>query len=126
MLLGAADHWGARWKAHMSIEARSVGVVGLGMVGRAAAYVMYLQDVCEELVLVVLDAELAHGEALNLMHGQGLTGRMSIRSGQIKDLSQYRVIILTAGAAQKPGPSRLDLLEKNAAIFRGLTERLDQ
>ncbi len=110
----------------MAIRARSVGVVGLGNVGRAAAYAMYLQEVCEELVLVDLDPELAHGEALDLMHGQGLTGRMSVRSGQIKDLTECQVIVLTAGSPQRPGQSRLDLLEKNTAIFASLAEDLDQ
>lgn len=107
------------------MKTKSVGIVGAGNVGVAGAYAIYLQQLCSEIILVDLDKARAEGEALDLMHGQGITGRVKVKAGEYEDLAQCDVIIITAGAAQKPGETRLDLLNKNAAIFKSITAELD-
>lgn len=103
-----------------------VGIIGTGNVGVAAAYAMFLQGTCSEIVLLDLDRQRAGGEALDLMHGQAYTGRITVRSGDYDDLAGCQVVIITAGAAQKPGETRLDLLNRNAAIFGDIARQLDR
>jgi len=103
-----------------------VGIIGTGHVGVAAAYAMFLQGTCSEIVLVDLDRKRARGEALDLMHGQAYTGRITVRAGEYADLAGCQVVVITAGAAQKPGETRLDLLNRNAAIFASIAAELDR
>ncbi|MCE2571340.1 L-lactate dehydrogenase [Motilimonas eburnea] len=109
----------------MQMKSKSVGIVGAGYVGMAGAYAIYLQQICSEIVLVDLDKARAEGEALDLMHGQGITGRVKVKAGDYADLSNCDVVVITAGASQKPGETRLDLLNKNAAIFKDITAQVD-
>jgi L-lactate dehydrogenase len=103
-----------------------IGIVGAGQVGMAGAYAMFVQEICSELVLVDVDKKRVHGEALDLMHGQGYAGRIVVRDGDYDLLRGCQVIVITAGAAQKPGETRLNLLNRNAEIFRGIAESLDR
>lgn len=103
-----------------------VGIVGAGQVGMAGAYAMFVQEICSELVLVDVDGKRAHGEALDLMHGQGYAGRIVVRDGGFELLGDCQVVVITAGTAQKPGETRLDLLNRNAAIFREIAAALDR
>lgn len=105
---------------------QKVGVIGAGQVGVAAAFAMFVQDVCAELVLVDVDKKRAHGEAMDLMHGQGYVGRIVVSDGDYADLEGCQVIVIAAGAAQKPGETRLDLLNNNARIFRSIAEGVDR
>ncbi|WP_220718556.1 L-lactate dehydrogenase [Agarivorans litoreus] len=110
----------------MEHRTRSVGIVGVGNVGVAGAYALYLREACEELVLVDMNKARAEGEALDLMHGQGLTGRMQVSAGEFSDLARCQVIVVTAGVGQKSGESRLELLENNAKVFKSIAEQLDR
>lgn len=103
-----------------------VGIIGTGNVGVAGAYAMFVQGTCSEMVLVDLDAKRAHGEALDLMHGQAYSGRIAVRAGGYEDLAGAQVVVITAGAAQKPGETRLDLLNNNARVFRSIARDLDR
>ena len=103
-----------------------VGIIGAGQVGVASAFAMFVQEVCAELILVDIDKKRAHGEAMDLMHGQGYVGRIVVRDGEYQDLSDCQVIVIAAGAAQKPGETRLDLLNNNARIFREIADNLDR
>ncbi len=103
-----------------------VGIVGAGQVGVAGAFAMFVQEICSELVLVDLDKRRARGEALDLMHGQGYAGRIVVKDGGYELLAGCQVVVVAAGAAQKPGETRLDLLNRNAAIFRGIAAELDR
>jgi len=105
---------------------QSVGIVGTGQVGVAGAFAMFVQDVCSELILVDIDKKRAHGEALDLMHGQGYAGRILVRDGDYDALAGCQVVVISAGAAQKPGETRLDLLNKNARIFASIAAQLDR
>lgn len=105
---------------------RVVGIVGAGNVGMAGAFAMFVKRICSEIVLVDVDKGRARGEALDLMHGQGLAGRIRVRAGNFSDLAPCHVVVVTAGVAQKPGESRTDLLNRNALIFRSIAGNLDR
>lgn len=104
----------------------SVGIVGTGNVGMAGAFAIYMQQLCSELVLVDANRDRATAEALDMMQGQGLTGRTQIRAGDYADLGNCQLIILTAGVAQKPGETRLDLLNRNAIVLKTIAAELDR
>mgnify|MGYP001828175044 CR=1 FL=1 len=103
-----------------------VGIVGAGNVGVAAAFALFVKETCSEIVLVDVDRKRAHGEALDLMHGQAYSGRLIVRDGDYSDLAGCQVVVVAAGAAQKPGETRLDLLNNNARVFRSIAEGLDK
>ncbi len=108
----------------MSIQ--RVGIIGAGNVGMAAAFALFVQKNCSEIVLVDVDESRTRGEALDLMHGQAYVGRIIVQAGDYSDLAGCQIVVVTAGASQKPGESRLDLLNRNAQIFRSIAEGLDK
>jgi L-lactate dehydrogenase len=75
-------------------------------------------------VLVDLERSRAHGEALDLLHGQACVGRLIVRDGDYADLAGCQVVVVAAGAAQNPVETRLDLLNSNARMFRSIAEGL--
>lgn len=108
------------------IQRRKVGIVGIGNVGVAAAYALFIQGIASEFVLIDINERRAEGEAMDLMHGQALVGSMHVHAGSYKDLKDAQVIVVAAGVGQKsPGETRLDLLNRNAAIFREIIGELD-
>lgn len=108
------------------IQRRTVGIVGTGNVGAAAAYAIFNQSLASEIVLVDKDQRRAEGEAMDLMHGQILISRMNVQAGAYSDLADAQVIVISAGAGQtSPDETRLDLLQRNADIFREVIGELD-
>lgn len=95
-----------------------VGVVGSGLVGATAAYALTLRGSCSDLVLVDKDEKRAEAEAQDIAHAAPVSHGTRVTSGGYTALAGARVVIVAAGANQQPGESRLDLLDKNAAIFR--------
>lgn len=108
------------------LSRQTIGIVGTGNVGMAAAYALFQRRGASEIILVDLDRERAEGEAMDLMHGQAYVGRCMVRAGGYEDLRNASVIVICAGAAQRPGESRLDLLNRNAAVFRAIAVELDR
>jgi L-lactate dehydrogenase len=109
------------------IQRRTVGIVGTGNVGTAAAYALFNQSLASELLLLDQDERRAEGEAMDLMHGQFLVGRITCRAVDYPAMSDAQVIVLSAGASQKsPDETRLDLLARNAKIFREVISELDK
>jgi L-lactate dehydrogenase len=108
------------------IQKRTVGIVGAGNVGIAAAYAMFLRQTAGELILVDKDNYRAEGEAMDLMHGQPYVGNISVRAGDYPDLGKTQVVVIAAGAAQRPGEKRTDLLNRNVDIFRKIVSQLDR
>jgi L-lactate dehydrogenase len=109
------------------IQRRTVGIVGTGNVGTAAAYALFNQGLASELLLLDQDTRRAEGEAMDLMHGQQLVGRITCRAVDYPALSNAQVIVLTAGASQRSSDeTRLDLLRRNANIFREIIIQLDK
>ncbi len=101
-----------------------VGVVGTGMVGATAAYALVMQGVGREVVLVDKNRERAAAEADDIRHAVPFAHQLEIRAGDYGDLDGCKVVILTAGANQHPGEKRLDLQQKNAAVFMDIVPRV--
>lgn len=95
-----------------------VGIIGSGMVGATTAYALVMRGVGRELVLVDVNKDRSQAEADDILHAVPFSNPMTVRSGEYKDLEGSQVVIITAGANQKPGESRLQLLGRNAAILR--------
>ncbi|HKB01499.1 MAG TPA: L-lactate dehydrogenase [Gemmataceae bacterium] len=95
-----------------------VGVVGSGMVGATAAYALVMRGVGREIVLVDKNAARATAEADDIRHAVPFAHPLEVRAGEYADLAGCRVVVLCAGVGQKPGETRLQLLRRNAAVFR--------
>ncbi|BBM71262.1 L-lactate dehydrogenase [Rhodothermus marinus] len=108
------------------LQRRVVGLVGTGHVGVAAAYALFIKGLASELILIDKDTRRAEGEAMDLMHGQSLVGSMTVRAGTYADLKEAQIVIISAGVAQRPGESRLALLNRNAEVFREIIGELDR
>ena len=97
-----------------------IGIIGTGMVGSAIAYALATEGSAEKLILIDVNKERALAEAMDISHAAPFTFGSKIIAGDYKDLKDAGIIIITAGANQKPGETRLDLLEKNVGIFKGI------
>src|SRR4029079_13510021 len=95
-----------------------VGIVGCGFVGATAGYSPVMQGFGREIVLVDKNTNRAVAEADDLRHAVPFANPLEIHAGDYKDLTGCRVVILCAGVGQKSGETRLQLLERNAAVFR--------
>ena len=93
-----------------------ISIVGAGFVGATTAYALVAKGVASEIVLVDANHARAVGEAMDISHGAPFVKKMLIRAGDYPDTADSDVVILTAGANQKPGESRLDLVKRNAEI----------
>jgi L-lactate dehydrogenase len=102
-----------------------VGLIGTGMVGASFAYALMQHGLANELVLVDMDTARAEGEAMDLNHGLPFVGPMRISAGTYADLADTDVVVICAGANQHPGETRLDLLTKNAAVFRDIVPKIN-
>jgi len=108
------------------MKRQTIGVVGTGQVGMAAAYAIFQQKIASRLVLIDVNRKRAEGEAMDLMHGQAYVGRCNVVAGDYEDLGDAQAVIIAAGVSQKPGESRLELLNRNAIIFKEIAAKLDQ
>ena len=107
----------------MKTDKRKVALVGCGMVGMSYAYAMLNQNVCDELVLIDVDKKRAEGEAMDMNHGLAFSGsNMKIFAGSYDDCGDADIVCICAGVAQKPGETRLDLLQRNAAVFKSIID----
>ncbi|NPV73907.1 MAG: L-lactate dehydrogenase [Pelotomaculum sp.] len=103
---------------------RKVAVVGAGAVGSAAAYALTISGLATELLLVDINEAKAEGEAMDLAHAAAFIKPVRIYAGTYEDCRDASIIIFTAGASQKPGESRLDLLHKNYAVLKETLPRI--
>ena len=108
------------------IQKRSIGIVGTGHVGVAAAYAVFLRGLCSDIILIDKNSERAEGEAMDLMHGQAFGAPVRVRSGTYEDLDRAQLVVISAGVAQQEGETRLDLLNRNAEVFRDIIDQLDR
>lgn len=103
-----------------SLNERKVAVVGCGFVGSASAFALMESGLFSEMVLIDVNKDKAEGEALDISHGLPFAKPMSIYAGDYKDAADAAVVVVTAGAGQKPGETRLDLVKKNIGIFKSI------
>ncbi|WP_370312942.1 L-lactate dehydrogenase [Sagittula sp.] len=97
-----------------------LGIVGAGMVGSAAAFACVMRGAASEIVLVDLNKARAQAEAEDIAHAVPFSGSARVAAGDYDDLSGADVVILACGVSQKPGESRLELLSRNAEVFRSV------
>ncbi len=102
------------------VNLRKAAVIGCGFVGSATAFSLMQSGLFSEIVLIDADTDRAEGEALDISHGVPFSKHMKIYAGTYDDIVDAAIIIITAGANQKPDETRLDLVHKNVAIFRSI------
>lgn len=102
------------------VDTRKAAMIGCGFVGSASAFALMQSGLFSELVLIDANHDKAEGEAMDIAHGLLFAGQMKIYAGDYDDIVDAAVIIVTAGAAQKPGETRLDLVNKNVNIFKSI------
>ncbi len=95
-----------------------IGIVGSGFVGSTSAYAMVMRGIGREIVLVDIDEKRSEAEANDILHAVPFAEPLRVRSGGYSDLAGSRAVVISAGVSQKPGESRLDLLKRNADVFR--------
>lgn len=103
---------------------RKCAVVGCGFVGSSSAFALMESGMFNELVLVDIDHKKAEGEAMDISHGLPFARPMEIYAGTYEDLKDAGIVVVAAGAGQKPGETRLDLVYKNAKIFEGIIPKI--
>lgn len=106
----------------MSISVSIIG--GGGRVGSNTAFALQCGRVVRKIVLTDVNADLAAGEALDLLHGASLCADQTITAGDTRAAAACDLICITAGSRRKPDESRLDLINRNVAIFKGILDDL--
>ena len=108
-------------ESKVNIRPRKGVIIGAGQVGMACAYSMMIQNCFDELILQDINADRLQGEVMDLMHGVPFVAPIEIKAGTVADVGRDAdLVIITAGASQKPGETRLDLVVRNVAIFKQL------
>ncbi len=102
------------------IHSPTVAIIGAGFVGSTIAYTLAIKNIAAELLLIDINTEKRDGEVLDISDAMCFLETGSVRSATYKEARNADIIIVTAGVNQKPGDSRLDLLEKNATIMQSI------
>ncbi|MFZ5627171.1 MAG: L-lactate dehydrogenase [Bacillota bacterium] len=97
-------------------KTNKIVIVGAGNVGATTAYALLISGIASELVLYDINRQKAEGEIMDLAHGASFVPPARLRTGYLADCREADIIIFTAGAAQQPGETRLDLVDKNTRI----------
>ncbi len=106
------------------MKARKVVIIGAGAVGTTFAYALQINGGADEIVIIDIDRKRAEGEVLDLSHGLMFTPPVNIKAGDYDDCRDADVVLITAGAKQKPGQTRLELVETNVKICNDITKRI--
>jgi L-lactate dehydrogenase len=101
-----------------------IGVVGSGLVGSTAAYALVMQGIGREIVLVDKNEARSQAEADDILHAVPFAHPLRVTAGDYRDLEGSRVVIITAGVSQRPDETRLQLLERNAVVFREVVHQI--
>lgn len=110
----------------MSIHDSKVVIIGSGFVGTSIAYATLIRGLCTELVMVDIHREKAEGEVMDLSHGLPFVPPVAIRAGGYEECAGAEIIVISAGANQEPGQSRLDLVQKNSKILLSILQEIEQ
>jgi L-lactate dehydrogenase len=107
-----------------NMETRKVVVVGTGQVGATFAYTLLINGLAANIILVDQNRELSEGHSMDLNHGLSFVQPAMVYSGDYSDCKGADIVVVTAGAAQKEGETRLDLARKNTEIFKNLIPKI--
>lgn len=102
------------------VNIQKAAVIGCGFVGSTIAYTLMQKGLFSEMILLDANQAKAEGEAMDISHGLPFSHAMDICAGRYEDIADASVVIITAGANQKPGETRLDLVQKNAGIMKAV------
>ncbi len=106
------------------INIQKAAIIGCGFVGTSIAFSLVQKGIFSELVLIDANEKKAEGEAMDLSHGLPFTKPIEIKAGGYEDIADCAMIIITAGANQKPGETRLDLVHKNVEIYKSIIPKI--
>ena len=101
-------------------------IVGDGFVGSTTAYTIMLGGLFSEIVIIDINRDKADGDALDIAHGVSLMKPVKVYAGDYRDCKDADIVIITAGAAQSPGETRIDLLRRNVSVMKIITESIIQ
>lgn len=107
-----------------NINLRKIAIIGCGFVGSASAFALMQSGLFSKIVLIDVDKKKAEGEAMDIAHGIPYVRHMNVYAGDYDDIVDAAIIVVTAGANQKPGETRLDLVNKNIAIFKSIIPQI--
>ncbi|RLK63625.1 L-lactate dehydrogenase [Atopobacter sp. AH10] len=110
--------------ANANIKNKKIILVGDGAVGSSYAYALVLQNIGQELGIIDIAKEKTEGDALDLSHALAFNSPKKIYAADYADCKDAEVVCITAGAPQKPGETRLDLVNKNIRIFKGVIKQI--
>ena len=105
---------------------QKIAIIGAGAVGSTTAYTLMLKNLVAEIILVDVNKEKEQGEVLDMSDAMSFSETSGVKAGDYKDVKDADIIILTAGVAQKPGETRLDLVTKNKAIVSSIFKEIGE
>lgn len=109
---------------YAALDNRKVAIIGAGFVGSSIAYALTIRNLASEIILVDVNKDRAHGEALDIQHGIPYMGTSSVRAGDYEDCANCDLIIITAGRARRPGETRLDMISDNIGIMKNVVDNI--
>src|SRR5689334_9441136 len=116
----------SKTSAPAGAQGYKVAVIGAGRVGSSCAFALAHAGVASEIVLIDMVKDLAEGEAMDISHGVAFLPPATIRNGDYDQCQDADVIVITAGTGRKPGETRMDLLQRNTGIMRGVLSSIPQ
>lgn len=99
-------------------KGNKISIIGAGFVGSTTAYALMLEGIASELVIVDINKDKAEAEAMDLSHGAAFLKPCDVKAGEYVDTKDSDIVIITAGVGQKPGETRLDIINKNLGVFK--------
>lgn len=105
---------------------KKIAVIGAGAVGSTVAYTLMVKNLASEIILIDINEEKVKGEVMDIRDGLSFSETQSVKVGSYKDAADADIIVLTAGVAQKPGETRLDLVAKNKSIITSIFKEIGQ
>ncbi len=113
-------------KGDVILKKRKVAIIGAGAVGATTAFTLMLKNRVDELVLIDANHDMAVGNALDINHSLPFLSKAKVWAGTYEDCVGCDIIIVSAGAAQKPGETRIDLLKKNKRIINSIIDSITE
>jgi len=101
-----------------------VTIIGAGMVGSTIAHSLIMKEIAEEIAIIDINEKLMKSQVMDLQHAVPFAGQAYVHDGTYDDCTDSAVAVITCGAAQKPGESRLDLMEKNTKIIKNIVPQI--
>lgn len=108
------------------INYKKCAVIGCGNVGATTAYTLMISGLFNEMVLIDIDKKRARGEAEDIAHGIPFNSPVEIYAGDYNDLDDAAIVIITAGVSQRPGETRLDLVQRNTKVFSNIVNSISE